>query len=70
MSFGDIEVQKLTGVFDNRVLKGIFGPKMDEVRGEWRKLHIEEINILHSSPNVFLVINSGKMRWVGVLNVW
>jgi len=40
-------------VFENRVLRKIFGPKRDDVRGEWRKLHNEEVNDLHSSPNIF-----------------
>jgi len=39
-------------VFENRVLRRIFGPKRDEVRGEWRKLHIEELNDLYCSPNI------------------
>jgi hypothetical protein len=41
-------------VFKNRLLRRIFGPKRDEVTGEWRKLHSEELNDLYSSPNVFL----------------
>jgi hypothetical protein len=51
-------------VFVNRVLRGIFGPKRDEVTGEWRKLHNEELNDLYCSPNIILVIES-RMRWAG-----
>ena len=43
-------------VFENRVLRGIFGPKRDEVTGEWKKLHNEELNVLYSSPNIVWVI--------------
>jgi hypothetical protein len=52
-------------VFENRVLRGIFGPKRDEVRGEWRQLHNEELNYLHSSPNNIRVIKSRRMRCTG-----
>jgi hypothetical protein len=52
-------------VFENRVLRGIFGPKRDEVTGEWRRLHNEELNGLYSSPNIIRVIRSRRMRWVG-----
>jgi len=52
-------------VFENRVLRRIFGPKRDEVTGEWRKLHNEELNDLYSSPNIVRVIKSRRMRWTG-----
>ena len=45
--------------------KKCFGPKRDEVTGEWRKLHNEELNNLYSSPNIMLVIKSRRMRWAG-----
>jgi hypothetical protein len=52
-------------VFVNRVLRRIFGPKRDEVTGEWRKLHNEELHGLYSSPNIVRVIKSRRMRWAG-----
>ena len=52
-------------VFENRVLRRIYGPKRDEVTGEWRKLHNEELNNLYSSPNIVRVIKSRGMRWAG-----
>jgi hypothetical protein len=52
-------------VFENRVLRGIFGPKRDEVTGEWRKLHNEEILDLYSSPSIIGIIKPRWMRWVG-----
>jgi hypothetical protein len=50
-------------VFENRVLRRIFGPKRDEVTGEWRKLHNEELNDLYSLPNIVRVVKSRRMRW-------
>jgi len=52
-------------VFENRVLRRIFGPKWDEVTGEWRKLHNEELNDLRSSLSIFWVVKSRRTRWVG-----
>jgi len=52
-------------VFENRVLRRIFGPKRDEATEEWRKPHNEELNDLYCSPNVFRVIRSRRMRWAG-----
>jgi hypothetical protein len=50
-------------VFENRVLRRIFGPKRDEVTGEWRKLHNEELRDLYYSPSIIRIIKSRKMRW-------
>jgi len=52
-------------VFENRVLRRIFGPRRDEVTGEWRKLHNEELNELYSSPSIVWVIKSRRMSWAG-----
>jgi len=52
-------------VFENRVLRRILGTKRDEVTGEWRKLHSEELNDLYSSPNIFRVIKSRRKSWAG-----
>jgi hypothetical protein len=53
------------GVFENRVLRRIFGPKRDEVTGEWGKLHNEELQDLYSSPSIIRIIKSRRMRWTG-----
>jgi hypothetical protein len=58
-------VERRLRVFENRVLRRIFGPKRDEVTGEWRKSHNDELNNLHSSPKIVRVIKSRIMRWVG-----
>jgi hypothetical protein len=52
-------------VFENRVLRRIFGPKRDEVTSEWRKLHKKELHDLYSSPSIIRIIKSWRMRWVG-----
>jgi hypothetical protein len=52
-------------LFENRVLRRIFGPKRDEVTAEWRRLHNEELNDLYSSLNIVRVIKSRRMRWAG-----
>jgi len=52
-------------VFENRVLRRVFGPKRDEVTGQWRKLHNEELSDLYSLPNIVRVVKSRRMRWAG-----
>jgi hypothetical protein len=53
------------GVFENMVLRRIFGPKRDEVTGDWRKLHNEELHNLYISPNIIRMIKSRRMRGAG-----
>ena len=54
-------------LFENMVLRRIFGPRRDEVTGEWRRLHNEELNDLNSSPNIVRVIKSKRMRWAALV---
>jgi hypothetical protein len=56
-------------VLENRVLRKIFGPKRDEVMGEWRRLHNKELYDLYSSPNIE-VIKSRIVRWMGIWHMW
>jgi hypothetical protein len=52
-------------VFENRVLRRIFGPKKDEVTGGWKKLHIEDLHVLYFSPSIIRVMKARRMRWAG-----
>jgi len=52
-------------VFENRVLRRVFGPNRDEVTGEWKKLHNEELSNLYSLPNIVRVVKSRRMKWAG-----
>ena len=57
--------ERRLSVFENWVLRRIFGPKRNEVRGKWRRLHNEELYAVYSSPNIIRVIKSKRMRWSG-----
>ena len=61
----DIAGGKEAEGFEIKVLRRIFGPRRDEVTGDWRRLHNEEINVLYSSPNIAWVIKWRRMRWAG-----
>jgi hypothetical protein len=60
-----VREKRRLSVFENRVLRRIFGPKCDEVTREWRKLHKEESNDMYSSPNIVRVLKSRRMGWAG-----
>jgi hypothetical protein len=60
-----VREEHILGVFENRVLRRIFGPKRDEVTGEWRKLHNEELHDLYSAPSIIRIMKARRMRWAG-----
>jgi hypothetical protein len=60
-----VRAERRLRVFENMVVRKIFGPKRYEVTGEWRKLHNEELHILYSSANIIRQIKSRRMRWAG-----
>jgi len=60
-----LQEERKLRVFENMVLRRIFGPRKDEVKGEWSRLHNVELNDLYSSPNIVRVIKSRRMRWAG-----
>jgi hypothetical protein len=61
----NIEEECRLRVFENMVLRSIFGPKRDEVTGEWRRLHNKKLYALYLSPNITRVIKSRRLRWAG-----
>jgi hypothetical protein len=61
----DVRKEYRTRVFENRVVRRIFGPKRDRMTGGWRKLHNEELHNVYSSPSIIKIIKSRKMRWAG-----
>jgi hypothetical protein len=67
----DIKEEHRLRVFENRVLRGIFGWKTDEMRGGWRKLQNRELHKLYSSPSIIRMIKSRRMRWARyVARIW
>jgi len=60
-----LKAERKLRVYENMVLRGIFGPRRDEVTGKWRRVHNEELHYLHSSPSIVRVIKTRRMRWDG-----
>ena len=60
-----LQEERKLRVFENMVLGRIFGPRRDEVKGEWRRFHNQELNDLYCSPNIVRVIKWRRMRWAG-----
>jgi hypothetical protein len=59
------DIRRGLWVFENRVMRRIFGPKRDEVTGGWRKLHNEELQNIYSLPSIITMMKSRKIRWAG-----
>ena len=70
ISYATAREERKLRVFENMVLRRIFGPRRDEVTGEWRRLHNEELNGLYSSPNIVRVIKTRRMDGLGMWLVW
>jgi hypothetical protein len=64
-----MEERKLR-VFENRVLRRILWPKRDDVTGEWKRLHSEELNDLYYLPNIVHIIKPRRTRWAGQVAIW
>jgi hypothetical protein len=61
----EVREKRRPRVFEKKVLRRIFGPKRDEVTGEWRRIHNKELHALYPSPNIIRVIKSRRLRWAG-----
>ena len=68
-SISSMKIGRRLRVSESRVLRRVFGPKTDEVTGEWRKLH-NELSDLYSLPNIVRVVKSRRMRWAGMSRGW